>query len=157
MKRDERFMRLAIDQCREGIAKGQTPFGACIVRGDEVIANTHNHVWAHTDITAHGEVEAIRAACQKLQAIDLSGCTIYSTCEPCPMCFSAIHWARIERLVYGASIDDAQAAGFHELHISNETMKTLGKSDLIIDGPFMAAECIALFEEWQNSPGARTY
>jgi len=154
---DEEYMRLAIGTTREGLSRGQTPFGACIVRDDEIVACAHNHVWAHTDITAHAEVEAIRSACHKLGAIDLSGCTIYSTCEPCPMCFAAIHWARIERIVYGATIADAQGAGFHELTISNDTMRELGGSEVVVDGPVLREECAALFTEWANHPAKRVY
>ena len=115
-------MELAIAKTREGIRHGQTPFGACIVKKGRVIACSHNEVWKNTDITAHAEVAAIRVACRKLGTIDLSGCTIYSTCEPCPMCFSAIHWAGIGKIVYGAGIADAAECGFGELEISNAAM-----------------------------------
>src|SRR5687768_18131568 len=103
---EERYMRMAIDKCREGIASGQSPFGACIVKDGQVIALEHNVVWETTDITAHAEVTAIRAACRNIDDIDLTGSVIYSTTEPCPMCFSASHWARIGTIVYGASIAD---------------------------------------------------
>ena len=151
-------MRLAIARTRDGIRTGQTPFGACIVSSDgKVIACDHNVVWATTDITAHGEVNTIRAACKALGAVDLSGSTIYSTTEPCPMCFSAIHWARIGRIVYGASIADAQAAGFNELTIANTLMKEKGQSPVQIDGGCLRGDCVALFEEWKNAGKARTY
>jgi len=156
-KDDEKFMRLAIDKAREGIAQGQTPFGACIVKDGRVIACNHNVVWATTDITAHGEVHTIRKACRALNTIDLSGCVIYSTTEPCPMCFSAIHWSRIGRIVYGASITDAQVAGFNELAISNDRMKAEGGSELEIAGGCLRSECAALFQEWKDSGKARVY
>ncbi len=151
-------MRMAIEKTREGIRAGQTPFGACIVsaKGD-VVACDHNVVWSTTDITAHGEVNTIRAACRAKGSIDLSGCVIYSTTEPCPMCFSAIHWAKISRIVFGASIADAQAAGFNELTISNILMKDKGQSPVEIDGGCLREECVALFEEWKNAGKARTY
>jgi len=79
---DEKFMRLAIARAREGVDKGQSPFGACIVKNGEVIACEHNLVLQSTDITAHAEIHAIRMACRKLNSIDLSGSMIYSTCEP---------------------------------------------------------------------------
>jgi len=155
---DEKFMRLAIEKTREGMSRGQTPFGACIVTSDgRVAACAHNVVWATTDITAHGEVNTIREACRALGQIDLSGCTIYSTTEPCPMCFSAIHWARIRRIVYGASIADAQAAGFNELVISNESMKNSGRSPVLVEPGCLREECVALFSEWKSSGRARTY
>jgi tRNA(Arg) A34 adenosine deaminase TadA len=151
-------MRRAIDAARAGIARGQTPFGACIVSADGgEIVSAHNVVWETTDITAHAEVTAIRRACAKLGAIDLSGCAIYSTCEPCPMCFSACHWARIARIVYGASIDDARAAGFNELAISNEQMKRLGGSGVSVAAGVLREETAALFEEWLMHGGGRGY
>jgi len=155
---DERFMRLAIAKTREGIRQGQTPFGACIVSGGGVImACAHNVVWATTDITAHGEVNAIRLACRESASIDLSGATIYSTTEPCPMCFSAIHWARIGRIVYGASIADAKAAGFNELPIANAFMKQEGQSSVVIDSGCLREDCLLLFDEWKSAGQARTY
>lgn len=153
---DEQWMQLAIDTARAGITSGQSPFGACIVRGSEVIVAAHNNVRASTDITAHAEINAIRRACEKLATIDLSGCTIYSTCEPCPMCFSAIHWARFERIVYGATIPDAQANGFCELGISNEQMKQFGGSKIEIVPGLLAVEARGLFAMWKRH-GGQTY
>lgn len=150
-------MRLAIEKTREGIREGQTPFGACIVKDGRVAACAHNVVWATTDITAHGEVHTIREACRNLAVIDLSGCTIYSTTEPCPMCFSAIHWARIARIVYGASIADAQRAGFHELAISNRLMKEQGNSSVVVDGGCLREDCVRLFAEWKDAGKAKVY
>lgn len=154
---NEHFMQQAIEIAREGMRKGQSPFGACVVKNGAVISCAHNQVWDTTDITAHAEVQAIRAACQKLQTIHLSGCTIYSTCEPCPMCFSAIHWARIDKIVFGARIRDANVAGFNELAISNEQMQQLGKSTVKIEADFCAAETRRLFAEWQELPGKKAY
>lgn len=150
-------MRLAIEKTREGIAKGQTPFGACIVRSGEVLSTAHNVVWLTTDITAHAEIHAIREACHKLRTIDLSGCVIYSTCEPCPMCFAACHWARISKIIYGARIEDAFAAGFHELHIPNARMKELSGSTVEIVGDFLRDEAVALFQLFDRQPNKRTY
>jgi len=145
---DEYFMRLAIEKARKGLKKGQTPFGACIVKEGEVVSCRHNVVWDTTDITAHAEVTAIREACKNLNTIDLSGTVIYSTCEPCPMCFSAIHWAHIEKIVYGADIADAQNAGFNELTLSNDEIKKLTRSPIELVPGFLHSECQALFREW---------
>lgn len=153
----KKFMRLAMEKAREGIRRGQTPFGACIVKNDRVVACEHNVVWKSTDITAHAEVHAIRKACEKLKTIDLQGCEIYSTCEPCPMCFSAIHWARISTIYYGATIADAKVLGFNELSLSNRRIKTLAKSPLVIRGPFMRSECLRLFNEFSRLEKARLY
>jgi tRNA(Arg) A34 adenosine deaminase TadA len=150
-------MRLAIDTAREGIAAGQTPFGAAIVRGDEAVAVAHNVVLRTTDITAHAEVTAIREACRALKTIDLGGCVIYSTCEPCPMCFAACHWANLDRIVYGASIADAAACGFRELSISNAEMKQKGGSRVELVPGFLREESVELFREWTRRPGRRTY
>ena len=104
MTNHEHFMQLALDKAKEGVDNGQSPFGACIVKKGKVIACEHNIVWESTDITAHAEIHAVREANLKLNSIELSGCVIYSTCEPCPMCFTAIHWARIDRIYFGAGI-----------------------------------------------------
>ena len=154
---DADWMQQAIEKTEEGIAAGQTPFGACIVKDDALIACAHNTVWDTTDITAHAEVNAIRQACRELGTIDLSGCVIYTTCEPCPMCFSACHWARIRRVVYGASIADAQAAGFNELTIPSEDMKRLGGSATEITGGVLREEAYALFERWLARADRRAY
>lgn len=154
---DERFMRLAIAKALAGVAAGGSPFGACIVRDGEVVACEHNVVWQTTDITAHAEVHALRCACRALGTIDLTGCTVYTTTEPCPMCFSAIHWARCARIVYGTSIADAQAAGFRELTISNEQMKVLGGSPVEVEGGFLRDECQAVFDAFCARPDRATY
>lgn len=150
---DRRFMAMAIAKARAGLAAGQTPFGACIVRGEQVIACEHNLVWRSTDATAHAEVTAIRIACAREKTVKLPGTTIYSTTEPCPMCFAAIHWAGIERIVYGSSIADAQRAGFSELGIGNREMKRLGGSPIELVEGLMAEAAKALFDEWLSRGG----
>jgi tRNA(Arg) A34 adenosine deaminase TadA len=154
---DTELMRLAIKEARRGIAKGQTPFGACIARDGAPIARSHNRVWANTDITAHAEIVAIRAACRRLGGVDLSGCVIYSTTEPCPMCFSACHWARISKIIFGARIEDAQNAGFSELTVSNEQMKRTGRSPIEVQGGLLRDETMELFREWGQAPDRRSY
>jgi tRNA(Arg) A34 adenosine deaminase TadA len=155
---DAKYMQMAIAKAQQGMAAGQSPFGACIVRaGGDVIACEHNVVWKTPDATAHAEVTAIRAACKAVAGIKLTGTTIYSTTEPCPMCFAAIHWAGIDRIVYGASIADAQRAGFSELAISNFDMKRLGGSNLEIVPGFLAAEAVELFNQWLADPRHRVY
>jgi tRNA(Arg) A34 adenosine deaminase TadA len=148
---------MAIAMAMEGIEKGQSPFGACIVKDNQVISCEHNMVWQSTDITAHAEVTAIRKACQKLDTIDLSGSVIYSTTEPCPMCFAACHWARISKIVYGARIEDAQKFGFSELTVPNQEMKRLGGSGIEIVPDFLRDETIALFEAWSARKDKRVY
>ena len=150
-------MRVAIEKAKEGIALGQTPFGASIARAGELLSSAHNVVWQTTDITAHAEIHAIREACRKLSSIDLSGCVIYSTCEPCPMCFSACHWARISKIVYGANIQDALHSGFHELQIPNSLLKELGASRVEIVSDFLRDEAVALFHLFDQQPNKRIY
>lgn len=153
----EDYMHRAIRKALIGIKQGQTPFGACIVRDGKILACEHNCVWRTTDITAHAEVAAIRAACRKLGTVDLSGAVIYSTCEPCPMCFSACHWARISTIVYGASIADAFASGFNELKISNRQMRKSGRSGVKIRGGVLRDECRRLFAVWAKRSGRKSY
>ncbi len=152
----DNFMHLAIGKAREGIKKGGGPFGACIVRNGEIISCEHNSVVPNCDSTAHAEINAIRAADRRLKTVDLSGCTIYSTTEPCPMCFSAIHWAKIGKIVYGTSTKDAKKAGFNELVIGDDVLKKLGKSKIKIEKGVMKAECALLFKEWKAS-GNKAY
>jgi len=156
-KNDEKFMRLAIEKARQGVRKGQTPFGACIVKGDKVVSCSHNLVWKNTDITAHAEITAIRRACKRLKTIDLSGCAIYSTCEPCPMCFAACHWARISRIAFGCTIKDAKKYGFNELKISNLELKKLAKNNIKITPAILVKENIGLFEFWKKQAKPRVY
>jgi tRNA(Arg) A34 adenosine deaminase TadA len=150
-------MRLAIRKTEEGIALGQTPFGAVLVKGGAVVAATHNTVWRDTDPTAHAEVNCIRQAALALKTIFLGGCTLFSTTEPCPMCLAAIHWAKIDRVVYGASIADAAAAGFCELHVEARVLASMGRSPLVVEGGLLRAECAALFARWKAAGMARPY
>lgn len=150
-------MKLAIEKTRAGIAAGQSPFGSVIVKDGAIIAATHNTVWRDTDPTAHAEVNCLRAAAQVLGSIDLAGCTLYSTCEPCPMCLAAIHWAKIDRVVFGATIADAAAAGFAELHVAADALAEMGGSPLKVDGGLLRSECAALFAEWQQAGLCGTY
>lgn len=146
----EKFMLEAIEIAKKGMKKHQSPFGSCIVKEGKIISLTHNTVFATKDPTAHAEINAIRAASKKLKSINLKGCTIYSTNEPCPMCFAAIHWAKISNLVYGTKIKDVQKLGFSELTIPSEKMKTHGNSTVHICGNFMREECLALLKLWKN-------
>ena len=124
--------------------------GRAVGEGRNLREQTH-------DPTAHAEIVAIREACRKLGTIDISGCEIYSTCEPCPMCFAACHWARLDRVIFGARIADAAACGFNELPISNREMKEKGGSPVEITGDFLRDECVELFRSWRGKEEGRTY
>jgi guanine deaminase len=151
------LMRLALAKARDGIAAGQTPFGCAIARGDEVLAVAHNTVWQTTDITAHAEINAIRESCRHAESILLEGAIVATTCEPCPMCMAALHWARVEAVYFGATIADAASAGFHELSLPAAEVVRLGKSPVKLIGGCLADECRQLFGEWRASPHFRPY
>jgi guanine deaminase len=152
------FMRRAIDEALENLpAMDGGPFGVCLVRGDEVLAVGHNTVLKDHDPTCHGEMNAIRLAARKLESYDLSGCEIYSTTEPCPMCFAAIHWARIGRVIYGTAIGEVALLGFNELTIGSRRMQTLGRSPVALYPGFLADECRQLLAEWARLPGRQVY
>jgi len=144
------YMRMALKEAARNIKRMDGgPFGACIVKGNRVLAVARNKVLV-SDATAHAEINAIRQACRKLKTFDLSGCVIYSTTEPCPMCFGAIHWARISKVIYGTAIADARRIGFNELSIASVKMKALGKSRVKIIPGFSREECLALFKKWER-------
>lgn len=146
-----KYMEMAIKKAEEGIRKGEAPFGACIVKGGKILAVAHNTVLSKKDPTNHSEVNAIRAACRKLDNRKLKGCTVYSTTEPCPMCFSASHWAKVSKIVFGTRIRDVKKLGFSELTISDRTMKKKGGSKVRIKSDFMRKECLALLRLWKKS------
>ncbi len=117
------FMREAIALARGNIRKGGGPFAAIIVKDGKEIARTGNTVTLSNDPTAHAEVNAIREACRRLGTFNLEGCEIYSSCEPCPMCLSAIYWAGISRIYISASRSDAADAGFDDQFLYDEIVK----------------------------------
>ena len=115
-----RFMREAIRLSRESVRQGGGPFAAVIVKHGEIIAQASNSVTRDNDPTAHAEINAIRQACRALNTFDLSGCTIFTSSEPCPMCLGAIYWARLEKIYYGNTKSDAAAIGFDDAFIYQE-------------------------------------
>ena len=144
---DKKFMQLAIDLSIENVAQGGGPFGAVIVRNGEIIATGTNRVTENCDPTAHAEVSAIRAACAKLGDYKLSGCTIYSSCEPCPMCLSALYWAGVERIFYGNTKQDAKSINFDDSFIYDQI--ALDYSERAIPCVnFMREEALAGFKAW---------
>lgn len=146
-----KYMKLSFDKANQGmINKEGGPFGACIVnQNDEVISIGNNHVLANNDPTAHAEIMAIREACQKLNTYDLKGYTLYTTCEPCPMCLSAIIWANIDKVYYGCTKKDAKEIGFRDDMIYDYLS---GKNDNLIDlKQIDREECIELFKKYNNT------
>ena len=155
MNQDE-LMREAIRLASANVENGGGPFGAVIARGGEIIATGVNRVTANCDPTAHAEVSAIRAAAQKLGTFNLSGCEIYSSCEPCPMCLGAIYWARLDRLFYGNTKADAARIGFDDAFIYKELALPLSKRSLRAE-QLLGKEAIATFEAWEQKTDKTPY
>jgi len=153
---DTHYMQRALRMAERALDAGQTPFGACIVRQGAVLAESHNNVLAETDCTAHAEMCALRQGCKNVDNIHLPGSTIYSTVEPCPMCFTAIHWARVDRIVFGGRIADVAAFGFNELPLTNERLKDLAHLRIALTPDCCRDEAVALFNDWQ-ARGGRAY
>ncbi len=151
------LMRMAIDKCRQGMAAGNSPFGCAIAHGDEIISIAHNTVLTTIDITAHAEVNALRLGCKHASSIFLEGVIVATTCEPCPMCMSALHWARVDTIYFGATVQDAKDAGFNELQIAAEKIAALGGSKVKLVSGLLAEDCKKLFYDWKKLPTARTY
>ncbi len=137
------FMKLAIEEAREGSIRNNHggPFGVVIVKDGVVLSKAHNTVLRDQDPTCHAEIQAIREASKKLKSFDLSGCVLYSTGKPCPMCSSAIKWSKISKVFYACSYEDAQSIGFNELSGNIEEYE-----EIAVD----SEECKKLYEEYQN-------
>jgi len=157
MRDDAKAMKIAIERARAGVDAGQTPFGCSIYEGETLVAAAHNSVWRDCDPNAHAEVNAIRLAARVLKRIDLTGCVLYTTCEPCPMCLTACHWAKVDEVVFGATIEDAAEAGFKELFISAADMVKRGKSPLRVRRGPEQAQCISLFNYWKENGKSENY
>jgi tRNA(Arg) A34 adenosine deaminase TadA len=153
---DEQFMREAIRLSIESVERGGGPFGAVIVKDGEIIAAQSNTVTLDNDPTAHAEVNAIRAACQALGTFDLDGCVIYTSCEPCPMCFGAIHWAGIDRIYYANTRKDAANIGFADDHIYRELARPKSVRD-ISETQLLRDEALAAFQAWSENPARTEY
>lgn len=146
---DIRFMNMAAELAEKNIDEGGGPFGAVIVRNGEVVATGVNRVTASNDPTAHAEVNAIRNACSKEQTFNLSGCVIYTSCEPCPMCLSALYWAGVSKIYYGNTQDDADAINFSDRFIYQELDKP--KAERMIPCVKMdSSRTIKAFEKWAS-------
>ena len=142
-------MQMAIDLSVENVANGGGPFGAVIVRGGEVLATGTNRVTANNDPTAHAEVSAIREACAKIGNFKLEGATIYTSCEPCPMCLSAIYWAGISRIFYGNTKADAKSVNFDDSFIYDQIALPYAERSIRCEH-FMRDEALAAFRKWEE-------
>ena len=156
MDYDKKFMIKAIALSVENIKRGGGPFGAIIVKGGKIVATGVNRVTANTDPTAHAEVNVIRKAAKKLGTYDLTGCDIYTSCEPCPMCLGAIYWAHLDKIYFGNSKADAKDIGFDDSFIydeidlspENRRVQTLQK---------LPEEAIKAFDVWNLSVDKECY
>jgi guanine deaminase len=151
------FMARAIHLSIEGAQSGHGgPFGAVIVKDGKIIAEGVNQVTSIKDPTAHAEVQAIRQACQKLGTFELKDCELYTSCEPCPMCLGAIYWARISRIYFANTADDAASIGFDDSFIYQE-LKEIHSQRSIPSIQIMREEALAGFRAWLDKPGKIPY
>ncbi len=145
----EELMREAIRLSVENVENGGGPFGAVIARDGRIVARGTNRVTPDCDPTAHAEVSAIRAAAKALGSFDLSGCEIYTSCEPCPMCLGAIYWARLDRMYYGNNQHDAAAIGFDDAFIYQELALSPAERRLKTEA-LLSDEAIKAFDKWRE-------
>lgn len=155
MTKDE-LMRRAIEIAAENVKNGGGPFGAVIAREGEIVAEGVNRVTAAHDPTAHAEVQAIRTAAQKLGTFDLSGCDIYASCEPCPMCLGAIYWAHLSRLFFSATKADAARAGFDDAFIYEEFARPIHERRLLTE-PMPRPDAALPFDWWADKEDKTAY
>jgi guanine deaminase len=152
----EKYMREAIQCASESIDLGGGPFGAVIVKDDQIIAKSSNSVTKDNDPTAHAEVNAIRKATQKLNSFDLSGCEIYTSCEPCPMCLGAIYWAHLDKVYYAGNKTDAKNAGFDDSFIYEELEKIHVERSIPFDQK-LQNEAQTVFKKWLDTENKTEY
>ena len=156
-EKDKDFMRRAIALADEGMNAGQGgPFGAVVVKDGEIIAEGSNSVTSTLDPTAHAEVVAIRRACTHLNSFQLEGCTIYTSCEPCPMCLGAIYWARPDKVFYACSRSDAAKIDFDDDFIYREIARTIEERKI----PFhsiLREEALEVFRKWKDKSDKQVY
>ncbi|WP_421944476.1 nucleoside deaminase [Pedobacter sp.] len=152
LEKHAEFMRLAITLSAKNVTENiGGPFGAVVVKDGEIVAGSGNKVTSTNDPTAHAEVSAIRLACTKLNTFDLSGCVIYTSCEPCPMCLGAIYWAKIDTIYYANTKVDAENIGFSDKFIYEELEKEMGNRSLPVV-QLMRDEALEAFKLWEKSP-----
>ena len=143
------FMKRAIELSLESVNKGGGPFGCVIVKDEKIVSEGSNKVTSSKDPTAHGEIVAIREACKKINNFSLSGFELYSSCEPCPMCLSAIYWARIDKIYFANTRQDAQKIDFDDSLIYSEFQKNIDKRKIPMV-QMMRSEALQAFELWEK-------
>jgi len=155
---DEYFMRKALKEAEKGMMnKDGGPFGCVIVKDGKIITKAHNTVLKNNNPTQHAEINAISKASKKLKNQDLNGCILYSSVEPCPMCLSAIHWAKIGKVVYGATIDDSNnISGFNEIHLSDKDFNKIANLNITLIPGILKDDAKELLKRFK-SLGIKTY
>lgn len=144
------FMKAAIEEARNGIRNGEGgPFGSVIVKNGEIVGRGHNQVLKQNDPTSHGEIQAIRDACRNLNTFDLSGCELYTTAAPCPMCRGAIQWSNINKVYYGCNVTDTAGIGFRDKEFYDHPADAREEVD--------REACLELFNEYRAIDGKRMY
>ena len=152
----DRFMKEAIKEAEKGIANGDGgPFGAVVVKDGVIVGKGHNKVLKNNDATCHGEMEAIKSASKKLGTFDLSGCVLYTTGEPCPMCLSACLWANIEKVYYGCSLMDNEKIGFRDKKFDSLMGGRKNLKNYLIE--LNRKECLELFEKYLKIENRKNY
>lgn len=153
---DNKFMQRAIELAQLSVQNGGGPFGAVIVKENRIVGEASNSVTLNNDPTAHAEVSAIRNACSNLKTFDLNGCQVYTSCEPCPMCLSAIYWARIDKIFYGCTKDDAKNIGFDDSFIY-EQIELKPENRTIPASQILHTEALSAFRMWENKDDKTEY
>ena|SRR2546428_3779142 len=156
-QRDLKFMQQAIDLSMEGQTKGKGgPFGAIVVKDGVVVGSGYNNVISTNDPTAHAEVVAIREACKNLNTFQLTGCTIYTSCEPCPMCLGAIYWARPDKVYFGNTREDAAEIGFDDALIYDEIPVPIHQRKIPMI-PLAREQALLAFQKWAKNGNKTLY
>lgn len=156
-EQDRKFMARAIELAKKGVETNSGgPFGCVIVKNGEIVGEGNNRVTSTNDPTAHAEVVAIREACSRLNSFQLEGCTIYTSCEPCPMCLGAIYWARPERVFYACTRNDAAEIGFDDDFIYEELEKKNDEREMVLLN-LMRDEALEVFDTWALKPDKVEY
>lgn len=152
----DKFMKEAIKEAEKGIANGDGgPFGAVVVKDDVIVGKGHNKVLKNNDATCHGEMEAIKSASKKLGTFDLSGCVLYTTGEPCPMCLSACLWANIEKVYYGCSLMDNEKIGFRDKKFDSLMGGRKNLKNYLVE--LNRKECLELFDKYLKIENRKNY
>lgn len=155
-QQDCEFMREAIRLASDSVRQGGGPFGAVVVKDGKIVAGSSNRVTINLDPTAHAEVNAIREAARRLGTYDLSGCSIYTSCEPCPMCLGAVYWAHIDRIYYGNTRKDARAVDFADDFIYEELDRPMDERTVPII-PLLRDEALESFRLWTEKTDKTAY